>query len=264
MIPDLGQISLAYDETGPQDGPGLVLLHALGSDRSVWADLIAALPPGLRIIAPDLRGHGESPAPDEPYYMGDLVADVARLMDKLGMREAAVLGLSMGGMVAQGLAAERLDLVRVLLLTGTAVKIGTPAIWDARIADIRFSGISPLMEANMTRWFAATTRKERPDLVDAARARFRATDLEGYIGCAQAIGETDLYESTARLRLPTLVMAGSEDGSTPPDLVREVAELIPGAQFELIRNAAHMAPVEQPQEMAAHIADFLHATGHLT
>lgn len=83
------------------------------------------------------------------------------------------------------------------------------------------------------------------------------TPLEGFIGCSYAISETDLFESTARLTLPTLVVVGAEDGSTPPDLVRETADLIAGSEFHIIRKAGHLPCIEQPVEMAALISTFM-------
>ena len=97
----------------------------------------------------------------------------------------------------------------------------------------------------------------------AARARFLSTPLDGWCGCASAIAGTDFYETTATLRLPTLVLAGSNDGSTPPDLVRETAELIPGHRFQLLRRAGHLPMAEKPAEVAAVLTAFLDAIGHV-
>ncbi|MEJ1998613.1 MAG: 3-oxoadipate enol-lactonase, partial [Maritimibacter sp.] len=241
----------------------LVFAHALGSDLSVWEGVLAHLPAGIRAIRYDLRGHGLTSCPDAPYYMGDLVQDAARLMDHHGAKYAVFVGLSLGGMVAQGLAAERLDLLRAMVLSNTAARIGTHQMWHDRVHQVRDHGVAVLADGTMERWFARGTRRNRPDLVAGIREAFIASPVEGYIGCMEAIGETDLVESTARLRLPTLGIAASEDGSTPADLVRETVDSIPGSQFQIIRRAAHMACIEQPEDYARVLTDFLKSIGHI-
>ncbi|WP_424939045.1 3-oxoadipate enol-lactonase [Aliiroseovarius sp. S253] len=261
-IPNNQGVALHFVEGGPQDGPAVVFAHALGTDSTMWDALVAELPDHLRLIRLDMRGHGQSPCPDGPYPMGDLVADAGRALDHLGINECVFVGLSIGGIIAQGLAAERLDLVRGMVISNTAVKSGTSAIWAERIDAVRKNGIDAIIEANIERWFSRATRRDHPELCDQARASMRATPLQGYLGCMEAIADTDLYESTARLRLPTLAIAGSEDGSVPADMVRETAALIPGSRFELIRGTGHMSPVEKPAEYAACLTDFLRAIGH--
>lgn len=261
---DLGDIRIHYSEQGPQDGPAVVFANALGTDLRIWDGVFAHLPGSLRLIRYDMRGHGLTSCPDAPYYMGDLVQDAARLMEHLGVKDAVFVGLSIGGMIAQGLAAERLDLLRAIVLSNTAARIGTHQMWHDRVHLVRDHGIEALADATIERWFAKATRAGQPALVAGIRAMLTRQPAEGYIGCMEAIGETDLVESTARLRLATLGIAASEDGSTPPDLVRETVESIPGSQFHLIRRAGHLACVEHPADFAAVLARFLHAVGQLT
>jgi len=263
LIADLGDIRVHYDLRGPDDGPALVVANSLGTDFRIWDGVLAHLPEGLRILRYDMRGHGLTTCPEPSYYMGDLVQDAARLMDHLSFKDAVFVGLSIGGIVAQGLAAERLDLLRAMVLSNTAAKIGTQQMWHDRVHTVRDGGIEALAEPTIERWFARDTRAERPGLVEAIRNMLTRTPLDGYLGCMEAIGETDLVESTARLRLPTLGIAASEDGSTPPDLVRETVEMIPGARFELMRRAGHLACVEKPAEYAAALTGFLRDVGHV-
>ncbi|SET60608.1 3-oxoadipate enol-lactonase [Oceanicella actignis] len=242
-------------------GAPVVFANSLGTDMRVWDRLIARLPEGLRIIRYDKRGHGLSGLPEDGWGMGDLVQDLAALLDRLEVRGAAVVGLSIGGMIAQGLAAERPDLVRAMVLMDTAAKIGAPGMWDARIAAIRAGGVEAVADQVLERWFSRATRAARPDELALWRNMLTRTPVEGYLGCCAAIRDTDLLESTARLRLPTLALAGDEDGSTPPDLVRETAALIPGARFALVRGAGHLPGVERPDETARLILDFLKENG---
>lgn len=256
-----GDVELNFLDEGDPRGAPVVFLHAMGTDLHLWDAVLPLLPEGLRLIRVDLRGHGQSPCPEGDYFMGDLVADVAAVLDRLKLRDAVVVGMSMGGMIAQGLAAERLDQVRALVLSNTAVKIGTPQAWRERMEQVRKGGVTILAEPTLAAWFP--TRFHDDPAFDAARERLLSTPLAGILGCGAAIAETDLYESTARLRLPTLAIASSEDGLTPPDMVRETADLIPGARFHLIRGAGHLPCVDKPQEFAAALTAFLKETGHV-
>jgi 3-oxoadipate enol-lactonase len=258
---DLGPVALHSREDGDAEGAPLVFANSLGTDLRIWDAVVARLPPGLRVIRYDKRGHGLSACPPAPYAMGALVSDLERLLDRLSVREAVVVGLSIGGMIAQGLAVKRLDLVRAMVLSNTATKIATPAVWAERIAAVRAGGIEAVAEATMQRWFSKPFR-ETPQM-QGWRNMLVRQPVEGYLGAMAAISGTDLYTPTSGLSLPTLVIAGAEDGSTPPDLVRETAELIKGARFELIRGAGHVPPVEKPAEYAGLLGGFLSGIGHL-
>ena len=260
QIADLGDIRLHYRLDGDADGAPVVFANSLGTDLRLWDKIITRLPPGLRFLRYDMRGHGLSDAPPGPYSMGMLVRDLERLMDHLALREAVVVGLSIGGMVAQGLAVKRLGLVRALVLSNTAAKIGTAEMWHERIATVEQGGIEPLADAVMARWFPADFRTT-PEAA-AWRHMLTRTPAQGYAGCCAAIAGTDFYTPTAGLRLPAMGIAGTEDGATPPDLVRETLDLIPGSRFALIRRAGHLPCVDQPDAYAALLADFLGSVGH--
>jgi 3-oxoadipate enol-lactonase len=182
-------------------------------------------------------------------------------MDHFKLRGAVVVGLSAGGMVAQGLAVKRLDLVRALVLSNTAPRISTPAIWADRIDLVRREGLTALADATMERMLGRTWR-DSPAL-PALRAMLLATDPEGWIGIASAVAGTDFYTTTATLTLPTLAIAGSLDAATPPDMVREMADLIRGSRFHLLHKAGHLPPADQPDAFADTLLGFLADIGHV-
>ena len=192
-IADLGDVQLHYRVDGPDNGPPIVFANSLGTDLRLWDDVLPMLPPDLKVIRYDKRGHGLSSMPRGPYHMGALVSDVE-------IRKLA--------------------------------------------ADM----IEPMADAVMERWISADFRAT-PEL-QLWRNMLIRQPAEGYAGCSSAIAGTDFYTTTASLRLPALGIAGSEDGSTPPDLVRETIELIPGSRFHLIRGAGHLPCVENPEEYA--------------
>jgi 3-oxoadipate enol-lactonase len=257
----LPHLRLNYRFDGAASGPVLVLSHALGLDLTIWDHVIPLMPPTLRILRYDHRGHGGSDSPAPPYSMGALITDAERLLDHLNIRDCVFLGLSMGGLVAQGLAIKRLDLVRALVLSNTAAKIGTESFWQDRMAQVRTGGLAAINASATERMFSRAFRASI-EMTHWQNLMLNGNP-DGYIGCAAAIAGTDFYTPTASLRLPTLAIAGSEDSATPPDLVRETADLIPGSRFALIRGGGHLPFVERPQAYADALTRFLHDIGHL-
>lgn len=260
MLVYLPDLRLNARLEGPQGAPVLVFAHALGTNRSIWDGVLSYLG-DYRCLSYDQRGHGASDVPAGPYGMGALVRDAETLMDHFALRDAVFVGVSLGGMVAQGLAVKRLDLVRGLVLSNTAARIGTAELWARRVAQIRSQGLAAyapeaLQRQLGPRWKDSPHRAYLEGLITA-------TPVEGWAGCAAAIGGTDFYTTTAGLRLPVLAVAGSNDGTTPVDLVRETAELIPGHRFALMRGTGHFPMVEKPADYAALLRDFLKDIGHI-
>lgn len=260
QIADLGDVQLHYRIDGAPDGAPVVFSNSLGTDLRLWEAVLPRLPQGLKFIRYDMRGHGLSSLPEGPYAMGTLVRDAERLLDHLEVRDCVFVGLSIGGMIAQGLAVKRLDQIRALVLSNTGAKIGTKQMWEDRIAQIRAGGLEGAADATMERWFGKSFRESAE--IALWRNMLTRQPLEGYLGCAAAIGGTDFYTPTSGLRLPALGIAGDADGATPPDLVRETVDLIPGSQFRLIRGAGHLPCVDQPAAYAGALADFLTQIGH--
>ena len=259
-ILDLGDVALHWREDGDPEGAPVVFANALGTDLRLWDKVVARLPEGYRLIRYDARGHGLSSSPAGPYGMGTLVRDAERLIEAVSAGPCVFVGLSLGGMVAQALAVKRLDLVRGLVLSNTAAKIGTAQVWADRIAAVRKGGIEAVADATLDRWFPKPFRT-LPE-AQGWRTMLTRQPVEGWTGCASAIAGTDLMTPTSGLRLPVLAIAGAHDGSTPADLVRETAELIPGSRFHLIRGAGHLPCVDRPDDYAAALAGFLAAIGH--
>ena len=256
----LPDIRLNAQLTGPKGAPALIFSHALGTDHTIWAETLKHLA-HYQCLTYDQRGHGASDCPAPPYTMGALIRDLERLLDHFDLKNAVVIGVSLGGLVAQGLAVKRLDLVRAMVLSNTAARIGTQALWQQRIQDIRATGLDAYADEAMQR-ILGPQFKTHPNL-QYLRNLLTRTNPDGWIGCAAAIAGSDFYTTTASLRLPTLAVAGANDGSTPPDLVRETAELIPGHRFALMRGAGHLPMVEQPAAYAALLQTFLRDIGHI-
>jgi 3-oxoadipate enol-lactonase len=258
---DLPDVMVHVQQDGTIGGPPVVFSNSLGTDLRLWDKVIPRLPPSLHIVRYDKRGHGLSSCPSAPYTMGTLVRDAEQVLDTLRLKEVVFVGLSIGGMIAQGLAVKRLDLVRGIVLSNTAAKIGQPGMWRDRVDTVQAGGVEALADAVMDRWFSKAFLKT--DELAGWRNMLTRTSDQGYIGCCQAISGTDFYTPSSGLRLPTLGIAGTEDGATPPDLVRETVDLIPGSEFHLIRGAGHLPPAEAPKEFADAVTAFLKRIGHV-
>lgn len=247
--------------SGPESGPAVLFSNSLGTDLRVWDDLIPHLPAGLRLVRYDKRGHGLSEETPGPYSIEMLADDAAELIGKLGLRRVVFVGLSIGGLIGQSLAARRPELVAGLVISNSAAKIGDAAMWGARIDAIRQNGLASIAEPTMERWFSPAFRAEGRD--GPWRRMLARQPQEGYIACCQAIAAADLTAAARDLGLPVQVIAGGNDGSTPPELVRATAGLIPGARFDLIESAAHIPCVETPTAHAAILTRFLKEIGHV-
>lgn len=248
---------LHFRDENPGQTRAFVFVNSLGSDFRIWDELIAHWAGEVRTLRYDLRGHGLSDAPPAPYAMDDHVADLAALLDAQGVKGGTIVGLSVGGMIAQALAARRPDLASRLVLCGTAHRIGTEETWNARIDAVRKGGIAAIADAVLERWFSAEFRRSRAADLAGYRNMLTRTPVEGYVGTCMALRDTDLSATTARLAQPTLCLVGEEDGATPPALVRSLSELIPNAGFKTIANAGHLPCVEQPKLLAGLIETFV-------
>ncbi|ADZ71137.1 3-oxoadipate enol-lactonase [Polymorphum gilvum] len=250
-------LCLHVQDTGERELPPIVFANSLGTDLRSWDRVAQRLAGRFRLVRYDKRGHGLSEAPPAPYRIADHVADLAALLDALALDKVILVGLSVGGLIAQGLAATRPDLVRALMLCDTAARIGTAEMWDQRIATIERGGIAALAEPILERWFSARFRTERPEELAGWRAMLTRTPIEGYLGTCAAIRDADYTEKARRLALPVLCLCGSEDGATPPDLVRATADLIPGARFVLVDGAGHLPCIEDPDRLCAELVGFI-------
>ncbi len=259
---EIGDVILHYRVDGDPEGAPVVFANSLGTDFRLWDQVMPLLPRGLKVLRFDMRGHGLSSCPGDDYRMNELVGDSAGLIDALGFGGCLFVGLSIGGIIAQGLAASHPELLHAMVISNTAACIGTPEMWRERIDAVRAGGVEVLADAILDRWFARKFHLNRKLELAGWRNMLTRTPDAGYIGCSSAIAANDYTESTARLSLPTLAIAGREDGSTPPDMVRATAGLVPGSRFELIENAAHLPCVEQPLEYARLLGDFIRETGH--
>ncbi|MCX5516828.1 3-oxoadipate enol-lactonase [Kaistia defluvii] len=245
-------------EADPDNGkPPLLLTNALGTNLGMWEPQLPALREHFRVIRFDDRGHGGSDVPDTPYTIDRLGRDARGVLDAVEVETAHVVGLSKGGMVAAWLAANKPDYVEKLVICASAPHLPPRDMWEGRAKTARSEGLSALVDAVIGRWFQEGFRAAHPETVARIREMILDTPAEGYAACCEALGEMDLREDIALIQTPTLVICADHDATVQPAKAREWVAHIDGARMEVIRNAAHLCNVEQPEAFNRVLLDFL-------
>ena len=254
---------LAFDDVGDGAAGTLVLLHGFPHSRALWTGVLAALPalaPGWRLVAPDLRGFGESDVRG-PWGVEQWGDDVAALIDHLGVARAVVGGLSMGGYVALALWRRHAARVRALVLADTRAGADTPQARERRhelIALARDRGAGAVAESQLAGALGVTTREERPEGVERLRALMASQPVEGIVGALEAmLARPDSTPLLATIDVPTLVVVGEEDALTRPSEARALSDGIAGARLATIARAGHVSCWEEPGAFAESLAGLL-------
>jgi 3-oxoadipate enol-lactonase/4-carboxymuconolactone decarboxylase len=236
---------------GPPDAPVVLLLGSLGSTLEMWDPQVPALTERFRVVRYDARGHGRSPVPDGPYALDDLVDDAVALLDRLEVRTAAVVGLSLGGMTAMRLAIREPERVSRLALLCTSASLGPASAWHERAATVRAEGTGAVAPTVVGRWLTEAGRAADPERAAALEQMVAGTPSEGYAACCEAIAAMDLREDLPSITAPTLAIAGADDPSTPPPHLRDIAAAVPGSRLLVLPGAAHLANLEQADAVNA-------------
>ncbi len=246
---------LFYDLAGPEGAPAVVLSNSLGTTLEMWDFQARVLASRYRVLRYDTRGHGRSPVVDQPISLQTLANDLVGLLDSLGIARAHIVGLSIGGMTAQALAATHPDRVASLVLMATSAYL--PQGWNERAALVRAQGLGAIVEATMTRWFTPSFIADASAPLRALRERFLTIDPRGYAVCCGAIATMDLRETIRSITAPTLIIAGADDPATPPAMSVDISNRIVGAELVVLARAAHILAMEQPDIVNRHLLAFL-------
>lgn len=239
-----GRIAFRFD--GPTDAPLLMLAHAILCDHHMWGPLVERLQVRYRVLRYDARGHGQSPATESPYTIAALADDAIGLLDALAIARVHFIGLSLGGMVGQYLGAVHGERLHSLTLANTIAKQQAASAWDERIALSLAQGTGALAEATLMRWFTPLFCSAQPARLQAIREQILHTSVAGFAGCAAAVRGLDQIDLLCRIRTPTLVLSGADDGAAPPQQMRLLHAGIRGADWRSLPEAAHLSAVEQP------------------
>ena len=254
-------IEANYELHGREGAPWLVLSHSLACSVRMWDPQIAALKGSYRILAYDTRGHGGSEATKGAYTLELLADDLKALLDRVGANNPHYCGLSMGGMIGQTFALKYPGLFKSLTLADTTSRYPAEAwpLWAERIKIVEEKGMAPLVEPTLQRWFTEPFRKSSPAPVAAIGRLIAATPVAGYVGCCHAIPKIDLTARLKEIKTPILVICGDQDPGTPPAMSEEIHRSAPGSKLVMIRQAAHLSNVEQPEQFTRALQEFLAA-----
>ncbi|HUD89922.1 MAG TPA: 3-oxoadipate enol-lactonase [Xanthobacteraceae bacterium] len=241
---------------GPENAPVLMMSNSLGTDLYMWDEQVAPFTRQFRLVRYDRRGHGKSSVPKGPYSMARLGRDVVGVLDGLGIAKINWCGLSMGGMVGMWLGANAGSRIDKLILSNTSAYFPDKTLWDGRIKLVRDKGLAAIVDANMERWFTKGFRDRTPAAMEKMRKMFLATNVEGYVGCGEAIRDMDHRPLLPKIAAPTLVIAGRHDPATTLEAGEFIQQHIPGARIAVL-EAAHISNLEQPQAYADTVLGFL-------
>ncbi len=251
-------VELHYVLEGPEGAPVLVLSNSLGTTLDMWDEQTLALRERFRLLRYDHRGHGGSSIPPGPYSMGDLGGDVLALLDRLGVERFSFCGLSIGGMVGMWLASEVPQRVERLVLCCTSAQFA-PDAYNSRAQTVRAEGVGAIADAVLERLFTPTFRASHPEVVEWGGSMLRNTPPEGYAGCCEAIGNAELGNRLGAISAPTLVIAGADDPAVPLEQAELIRDSIPDARLLAIEGVAHLANVEQSEEVTRAVLEHLEA-----
>ena len=248
-----------YEVSGKAGAPVVMLSHSLGSSMVMWQPQMEVLEAHFRVLRYDVRGHGDTEAPESPYALDQLGEDAVSLMDGLGIDRVHLVGLSMGGMIGQGLALNHSSRLRSLALCDTAAVLPQDArpIWQERIQRAREKGMTSLVDDTIARWFTQPFLAKSPPAVERIRTEFLATPVVGYVACSQAIMGLNYLGRLSGIKLPTLIVVGADDPGTPVSASEAIHRMISQSQLVIIPAAAHLSNVEQPDAFNKALMDFL-------
>lgn len=249
---------LHYRFDGDRAAPVVVLSNSLGTTLDMWEPQAAVLAERHCVLRYDTRGHGQSDVPPGPYTIDALGRDVVALLDHLGIARAGFCGLSLGGMTGMWLGVHAPQRITRLVLANTSACMDAPAAMDERIAAVTAGGVAAIAPAVLGRWFTPAFAAREPARVAAVRAMLESSPAAGYVACCHAIRAMDQRADVARIAVPTLVVAGTHDPSTPPAAGRFLAGRIPGARYVELPTA-HLSNVEAAVEFNAALTAFLAA-----
>lgn len=245
---ELNGVTVGHAVDGPETAPALLLINSLGTDHRMWARQVDVFAERYRVIRYDSRGQGGIPAPPPPYSIGDLGSDAIALLDHLGIERAHVCGVSLGGSIALWLAINHPRRLASAVFADTAARIGSVEGWNERIAAVETGGMASIRERVMERFFSEPFREGDRDVVDQIGNALESHDPVGYIGHCTALRDADLRDEVETIDLPSLIIAGTSDVSTPPSESRWLHERIDGSRLDELEGAGHLSNLEQPNQ----------------
>ena len=252
-------IQINYELSGKKGAPVVVLSHSLSASLLMWNPQMEALNPRFQVLRYDIRGQGSSDAPPGAYTLELLAKDVIGLLDAIDINQVHFVGLSIGGMIGQGLALNHVHRLRSLALCDTASIVPQEAqpIWQERINKVLNKGMEALLDETMERWFSPSFLKQGSPMLEIIRKQILSTSVQGYLGCAEAIRNLNYLDRLSGIRMPTLIMVGEDDPGTPVSASQAIHERIANSKLLILPSARNLSNVEQTEAFNAALLSFL-------
>lgn len=245
------------------DGRGerwVTFVTGIANDLSMWDGQVAALERDFNVLRYDLRGHGGTPASGGAYTIELLVSDLAALLDQLNIRRTSVIGLGLGGAIAQAFAIEHPGRVERLMPCCCRARMvpDFAAMWHKLRETVSTNGLESIVEPTVQRWFSEDFKSRHPEVLEKIRKMIRSTTQEGYMGVTAAFLGLDVEAELGSIKAPTLYVSGAEDRlGGPPALMEGLAAKVKGARHVSVPNAAHIANIQNPEGFNRVLMDFL-------
>lgn len=252
-------IQINYELSGQEEASVVMLSHSLASSMVMWHPQLKSLEAHFKVLRYDMRGHGASDAPEGAYTLELLAEDAVALLDALGIDTVHFVGLSIGGMIGQGLSLNHADRLKSLTLCDTSAIMPEAAqpVLQERIAVARENGMADQVDGTLERWFTPRYLEKNPPEVEMIRQQVAATPLAGYLGCSEALGGLNYLERLSAIKLATLIMVGEEDPGTPVAASEAIHERIAGSQLVILPSARHLSNIEQAEAFNQSLLAFL-------
>jgi 3-oxoadipate enol-lactonase len=241
-------------------GPWVTFITGIANDTTMWDAQVPALEREFRVLRYDLRGQGESEATPPPYSISLLTQDLLRLWDDVGVKKSHLIGLGLGGAIAQAAAIEHGEkLISVMPCCCRAQMVPDFAVlWHGLIDKVEANGVQSIVEQTAQRWFSEEFKAANPRVLDNVRKMIARTSREGYLGCAGAFLGLDVEKDLGRIRVPTRYLSGADDKlGGPPQLMQRLADRVRGARHSSVPNAAHIANIQNPGGFNLVMSEFL-------
>ena len=257
MLSIANGISVNYETAG--QGTPVVLIHGLAMDLTFWEKQVSPLAAQFEVIRYDARGHGASERAEPPYSLELMADDLYHFLHSIGVEAAHLVGLSMGGMIAQTLALSHPDAVLSLTLASTTSEYPSEGRqgFRERADTARESGMDALLDATLGRWFTDEYRQTNPPDLWKVRRVVSGTDPGCFAGAALAVSEVDTTARLNQIVAPTLAIAADGDLATPVAAARRIHEQIAGSRLEIIAGASHCCNIERPDAFNGLLLGFL-------
>jgi 3-oxoadipate enol-lactonase len=257
----INNLMIGYSDEGLYDAPVVILIHGFPFNRSMWEKQVEVLKEKYRVIAYDVRGHGNSDAGKDEFSVGLFARDLISLMDELKIEKAVLCGLSMGGYIALHAIENYTDRINALILCDTTCKADTPEGMEKRmkaIESIMESGVEAYADNNLKNFFAKSSFKTRKEEIARVRQMMVSTSEQTIIDTLLALAKRkETCNFLPEIKVPVLFLVGKEDIITPPGAAKFMHERIKDSVLHTVKNAGHISNLENPVVFNEHLSEFI-------